>query len=63
MQENKPEKSNVWIALFKFVPLLIFAVMVIVFKMDLLLAAPIGVFTAVVVYMILYKAKFEQAFA
>ena len=30
---------------------------------DLLLAALIGVFTAVVVYMILYKAKFEQAFA
>ena len=62
MQTKKEEKTNVWVALIKFVPLLVFAVMVIVFKMDLLLAAPIGVFTAVVVYMILYKAKFEQAF-
>lgn len=62
MQTKKEEKTNVWVALIKFVPLLVFAVMVIVFQMDLLLAAPIGVFSAVIVYMILYKANFEQAF-
>ena len=54
-------KENL-IALFKFVPLIIFAMMVIVFKLDLLLAAPIAVFCAICVYMIIYKASFDAAF-
>ncbi len=56
------EKNSGWIAAFKFLPLLVFAVLVIVFKLDLLLAAPIATFSAILVYMIIYKAKFDIAF-
>lgn len=55
--ENKPG-----IAALKFVPLFIFALMVIVCKLDLLLAAPIATFSAIAVYMIIYKIRFEVAF-
>jgi len=61
-EKQVQRKENGWIAAFKFVPLLVFALAVIVFKLDLLLAAPIATFTAVGVYMILYKANFEGAF-
>ena len=61
-EETVQRKENGWIAAFKFVPLLIFALAVIVFKLDLLLAAPIATFSAVAVYMILYKEGFEGAF-
>lgn len=54
--------SETWIALFKFLPLLIFATLVIAFKLDLLLAAPIATFCALAVYMIVYKTKFDEAF-
>lgn len=50
------------IAALKFVPLLVFALMVIVFKMDLLLAAPIATFCAIIVYMLVKKTDFEAAF-
>ena len=60
--ETEKKKESAWIAAFKFVPLLIFALLVILFKMDLLLAAPIAVFSAVAVYMIIYKVIFEKAF-
>ena len=56
------KKSSVWISIFKFLPLLIFACMVIVFKLDLLLAAPIATFSAIGVYMTLYRSGFEAAF-
>lgn len=61
-EKQVQRKENGWIAAFKFVPLLIFALAVIVFKLDLLLAAPIATFSAVAVYMILYKVDFEGAF-
>ena len=35
------KKQSGWVAAFKFVPLMVFALLVIIFKMDLLLAAPI----------------------
>jgi len=56
------QKESGWVAAFKFVPLMIFALAVIVFKLDLLLAAPIATFSAICVYMILYRTDFEQAF-
>ena len=68
IEEKMPEqdvpgkKQNGWIAAFKFVPLLIFAVAVIIFKLDLLLAAPIATFSAICVYMLVNKAGFEGAF-
>ena len=61
-EETVQRKENSWIAAFKFVPLLVFAVAVIIFKLDLLLAAPIATFSAIAVYMILYKVDFECAF-
>ena len=47
-KSNKPEakKEGVLIAAFKFLPLLVFALAVIVFKLDLLIAAPIATFAA-----------------
>ena len=61
-QDVPGKKQNGWIAAFKFVPLLIFAVAVIIFKLDLLLAAPIATFSAICVYMLVNKAGFEGAF-
>jgi len=61
-EETVQRKENGWIAAFKFMPLLVFAVAVIIFKLDLLLAAPIATFSAIAVYMILYKVDFECAF-
>ena len=66
--EKKTEKQVLgdsksgWVALVKFIPLMVFAVMVIVFKLDLLLAAPIATFSAICVYMILYRTNFENSF-
>ena len=66
--EMKPEKQvlgeskKAWVAAVKFIPLMVFAAMVIVFKLDLLLAAPIATFSALAVYMLLYRADFEKAF-
>ena len=57
-----PRKENGWIAAFKFLPLLIFALAVIVLKLDLLIAAPIATFAAVGVYMIVNRAGFEHSF-
>ena len=62
MHKKVNKQVSGWVAAFKFVPLLVFAVMVIAFKMDLLLAAPIATFCALIVYMIVCKAKFEEAF-
>lgn len=64
VQEDAVEgkKQSGWIAAFKFLPLLVFALMVIVFKLDLLLAAPIATFGALIVYMIVKKANFDNAF-
>ncbi len=58
----KKEKANGWISAFKFLPLIIFACMVIIFKLDLLLAAPIATFCAIAVYIIVNKSGFDDAF-
>ena len=65
MKENisVPEKkASGWIALCKFVPLILFAVLVIAFRLDLLLAAPIATFCAIGVYMAVNKVRFEETF-
>ncbi len=61
-QKTVVKKESAWIAAFKFLPLLVFAVTVIVFKLDLLVAAPIATFSAISVYMIVNRAHFEDAF-
>lgn len=60
--ENKTLKNSGWIAAFKFIPLLVFACLVIVFHMDLLIAAPIATFCALGVYMLVNKCSFEHSF-
>ena len=58
------KKSNsVLISLVKFLPLVVFALLVIVFKLDLLIAAPIATISAVLVYLLLHRGEnFEKAF-
>ena len=63
MDKSTPKKENGWIEALKFLPLIVFAVLVIVFKLDLLLAAPIATFAAVVVFIITQRCNFEQAFS
>ena len=59
--ETKRQKG--WIAAVKFLPLLVFALLVIVFKLDLLVAGPVATFAALAVYMIINREKsFEKAF-
>ena len=62
MEKKCHKTKEKWLAIFKFVPLLVFGVMVIAFKMDLLLAAPIAVLTAIAVYMVINKCNFDTAF-
>lgn len=61
-KEALGDKRCFWVALVKFIPLIVFATLVIVFHLDLLLAAPIATFSAALVYLILYRVKFETAF-
>ena len=58
----KEQNKRVLLSILKFVPLVIFALMVIVFKQDLLIAAPAATFSAVVVYMLVKRDSFENAF-
>ena len=62
METEKTVRTGAWVSAFKFVPLMVFALLVILFKMDLLLAAPIATFCAVIVHMIVCRSRFEQAF-
>ena len=62
MKTETKKTASGWIAALKFVPLLVFALLVIVFKLDLLLAAPIATFCAIGVYMLVQKTSFEAAF-
>lgn len=58
------KKSNaVLVSLVKFLPLVVFALLVIVFKLDLLIAAPIATIAAVLIYLLLHRGEnFEKAF-
>ncbi len=49
-------------AALKFIPLAVFSALVIVWKLDLLLAAPIATFTAAAVYMAVNRVGFGKAF-
>ena len=58
--ENK--EDGTFIAILKVVPLIVFALLVILAGMDLLLAAPIATFVAALVYAIVNRANFTAAF-
>ncbi len=61
MQEHKNRK--VLISLVKFSPLFVFALLVIAFKLDLLIAAPLATFTAAAVFMLVNRSNFDRAFS
>lgn len=56
------QETSVGIAILKFVPLFIFAALVIVGKLDLLVAAPIATFAAMIVAMFVNHMKFDAVF-
>ena len=60
METQAPEKW--YISAVKFLPLLVFALLVIVCKLDLLIAAPIATLCAVLVYCCLKRTNFDGAF-
>lgn len=62
MEQKQSNLKENLTAILKFIPLLIFGILVIAFKLDLLLAAPIAVFAAIAVYMIIHKCNFDTAF-
>ena len=59
---KKLKQNQTFVSVIKFVPLMVFAALVIAFHLDLLIAAPIAVFAAVGVYLFLYGGNFEKTF-
>ena len=63
METKQGKKENPrtggWIAALKFLPLVVFAALVIVFQLELLLAAPIATFVAVLVYIFKKPGNYE----
>ena len=59
--QREPRKDNTFTAILKFVPLIAFIVMVVVFRLDLLAAAPIAAFLAACVYMFLKRCNFTES--
>lgn len=62
MDETKQKRMAGFIAAVKFLPLIAFALLVIVCKLDLLLAAPLATFAALLVYMLTKRVRFDEAF-
>lgn len=63
MEHTPAKKESGWIAALKFLPLIVFATLVIAFRLDLLLAAPIATFAAICVYMLTEHCGFEASFS
>lgn len=61
-KNEKKQPDHPLIAILKFFPLFLFAALVLFLKFDLLIAAPIASFVAIVVYMLTSKVKFGDAF-
>lgn len=60
--KKAPRETTVAISILKFVPLFVFAGLVIFCKMDLLLAGPIATLVAIVVCMYVNRSSFDDAF-
>lgn len=66
-QQKTPDKKqspavNTLVSILKFLPLILFACLVLFLKLDLLIAAPIATFAAIIVYMLTTRVKFGDAF-
>lgn len=55
--KKESPRTGGWISALKFLPLVVFAALVIVFKLELLLAAPIATFVAILVYIFIYRGN------
>ncbi len=62
MNKDEKKSGNALVAAIKFVPLLVLALLVIIFKMDLLIAAPLATTAAILVAMWANKFKFKDIF-
>lgn len=65
MKEKKNKRTNedsTLVAIVKFLPLILFGVLVIVFRLDLVLAAPIAAFAAALVFLLTRRSNFGAAF-
>ena len=60
--KKAPRETTVAISILKFVPLFVFAGLVIFCEMDLLLAGPIATLVAIVVCMYVNRSSFDDAF-
>ena len=61
--KKPPMKNTPLVQAIKFLPLAVFCVLVIFCKLDLLLAAPIATFAALLIYAIINRCNFENAFS
>ena len=59
---KKTQSDSPFVAALKFFPLILFGVLVIVVKLDLVLAAPIAAFTAALVFLLTRRSNFNAAF-
>jgi len=62
MNNQESNSGNAFVSIIKFLPLLLFIVLVIVLKQDLLLAAPIATTAAVLIAMFTTKQKFSAIY-
>ena len=60
--ETTVKNNGILVSILKFLPLILFALLLIVFRLDLLLAAPIATFAAILIYAILKKTDFTESF-
>lgn len=65
-QNKEPGKKrgliSPFISFLKFLPLILFAALVLIFELDLLIAAPLATFVAIVIYILTSKVSFSDAF-
>lgn len=62
MNKDVKNSDGFLVAVIKFVPLLVLALLVIIFQMDLLIAAPLATTTAILVAMCINKSSFKDIF-
>ncbi len=62
MSEKKESRTGVLISFLKFTPIIVFALLVIVYGLDLLVAAPMATFVALGVAMFVNRENFNQVF-
>jgi len=60
--EDQKKSGGIFFAILKFIPIIVFALLVIIFELDLLVAAPLATVVAIIVAMITSNFKFKDVF-